>query len=323
MTERPPTHIRIKTRHHTDKIWIVTFGRAGSTCVFSILKILGCDVGYKASSDNFSEHPKLVEINEYIIESLYRDLGHPQASTMAQRPDGWFLTSPPEGWHDWLFNDEHPDIANYIQENEKHLPPILKDPRWSITLPLWYRYAVTLPQHIIYLDRDINQAVNSWILRREISSDQGIECLKIKRRILNETLDNYAYRGIDHHYFEFPHFIRRPKKLIKLFADMFNEDVEMVARVVMLLRDKSQMHKYEHNEKGELLVDYYDPGTKETIFVAVDVNYESIPSSNDKAFQMLQSISCKKDAGIKQVESMRWDAYNTEFRYEDTPYKED
>jgi hypothetical protein len=302
--------------------WIVTFGRTGSTFVFSMFKFLRCDVGYEKNEERFSEHPKLVEINEKIIDAMYSDLNHPYKHMITKDPGGWFIKDPPDGWEKWLYDDEHPELRDIIQEGEQVLPKILKDPRWSLTLPLWVRYAVTLPRNIIYLTRDMDQAIQSWVLGRFQYYDEGIKCIDIRKKILERSLDDYAYRGIPIHRFKYPDFVRRPKAFIATLTDILKEDREIVAKIVMTIRDKSQMHRYKKDETGKDIIDYYDPETQETVFITMDIEYEEPLDFNDSGFQMLQSLSCQADAGVKVVEKVHGDAYNTEFKYEDVPYKE-
>jgi hypothetical protein len=287
-----------------------------------MFKFLKCDVGYANNEERFSEHPKLVEINERIIDAMYTDLNHPYKDFITKRPGGWFVTPPPDGWEKWLFEDDHPELRDLIQEGEKGLPRILKDPRWSLTLPLWARYAVTLPRNIIYLTRDIDQAVQSWVLGRFEHYDKGIECLEVRHNILERSLDEYAYRGIPIHKFKYPDFIRRPKPIVAALTDIMKEDRRLIAKIVMTIRDKAQLHRYSKDESGENIVEYYDPETKESVFIAIDIERDGPVDYNDAGFQMLKSISCQADAGIKVVEKVHGDSYNKEFRYEDALYEE-
>jgi len=285
-------------------VWIVTSGRTGSTAMFGVIRRIGADTDRNNVGNVHSEHPILVDINTRLIQKMYSEIGHDNHD-----PESWFVVPPPKGWEEWMANQDLGEFALEIRDKEAMLPHVLKDPRWSLTLGFWYRFAVTMPQHILYLNRDAEQVASSWALVRPELLGAGTDSVKQKQKYLDYWIDKYKYRGVNIHTLNYPHFFYTDsgqKELIDLLSDIFDTKPIKIAKAMKMIVDKSRIHKYNLKDENNDVISNYDPNDKHD-YLAVHRKGAHLPEEVEEMLGRVGQLRCP---GIKP---MLYGKPNTEF----------
>jgi hypothetical protein len=173
------------------ELWIAGLGHSGTTVCVEILRKCGMDHG------NGYEHSSAVNANKKVFEQLYA--GESDWSV------AWYR-KPCE-----IPLELGQAQIGAIRTGAARMPQVVKDPRWSLTLPWWIRYTYQehLPRYLWILDRDPHQCAMSW----DYSSPhpQTLENVKLRRHQLSMGAEQARARGIRVWKFWYPDFLLYPE----------------------------------------------------------------------------------------------------------------
>jgi hypothetical protein len=258
-----------------------------------LLGRLGIDV-VGLGTEHMTEHDDLVKLNDLIISRMRMELGEDETYEKYQgNPGGWSWKPMPEGWEEWLFNTTHYEIVEEIQKVVPTLPNLLKDPRWSVTLPLFVLHSKILPDYVINLHRDPEQCASSWSVSSPVRLKDAIESIKLKDDNLDRSMMALQKRGVQCLTFEYPDYLLDTDEIIKTVNQIWRIPLEEVKTAFDKYIDKARMHEYNLKDKEGKLTKCLDPEAEEEMvyFVCnIDRQGEKKRLEDDPVMQMLKSL---------------------------------
>jgi hypothetical protein len=224
--------------------WVVGQGRCGTTLFIESLQDLGVNIddGPLGKSPNGSEYCHLTRLNDKLIQEIYQ-------------PFKWQICAMPEGWEHTMYRAlPKPESIEAIQSLGPKLPHMVKDPRWSITLPWWMRFGV-VPKRIVYLKRDDVQNTHAWcgIGTMQANADyaEAFKATEQRRKNLERCLKAYEETyGVKVFRLHHPDFILEPEKASEVIAELTGKTASEACAVIKARTNLAWMHYYD-TETGE------------------------------------------------------------------------
>lgn len=260
---------------------LLIFGmhRSGTSAFAGLLNQAGIPMGKlkESSYDNpkgFYENKCVVQINDQILGLL----GQSWESTIAL-PENWLSIDQ--------IRSLKGAIKNFIQKEFKnHHLFALKDPRFSLTLPLWkevfLELAIELKQFILV--RHPYEVANSLYKRNHIVPTKGMALWM--KYLLNAE---FASRGHARNFINYQDFLKEPAAIMKLQGINFTLALAQLEKIAASFIDSTMRHHHSQPKIEEsLLKQIYQPITtltkneqKEAVLAKLDtirtgIDYQSI-----------------------------------------------
>jgi hypothetical protein len=165
------------------RTWVVTPGRCGSTSFMRGLRELGLWESPDVHRDNSTEHRSFVRVNTAILG----EVDSPEENADGR---GWIHSIPGEPPAQLSMG-----IRQAMWEVFHHAPSseIVKDPRFSVTLPYWFAEGL-VPDTILRLTRDARRVARSWgsmfALSRTV--EEMLPVIKWRERTLDTALSSFG-----------------------------------------------------------------------------------------------------------------------------------
>lgn len=189
------------------KLWIVSTGGCGSTVLINILKELGFEYG-KGRTVNVTEFDGATKINSKLIWHYFR---------MEDLPNGWMRSPMTNGWQQKLYHDNiTPELKEEMIREATIFPEVVKDPRFSITLPTWLRFAPRslLPDNMIHLTRDVFQCAMTTVGMKPKKYEEALEAVKLRMMNTAIALSHVHARHIRVFSVVYPDCLLKPEPLV-------------------------------------------------------------------------------------------------------------
>ncbi len=181
--------------------------RSGTSMMSSLVQALGYYGGTKdeeqlgPAHDNirgYFEHREVVQINNALLEALGGSSAYPP-STLTEHPTTW--------WNDpnlKSFRQQAHDILQQLFRRNSRI--VLKDPRFSLTLPLWY-----FPQYtyrLIVMARHPGAVARSLIQRGDaFTFSEALQLWDTYHRLLHAYIEQF---GLEHVVIVYDQFVQAP-----------------------------------------------------------------------------------------------------------------
>ena len=162
------------------RTWVVTPGRCGSTSLMRGLRDLGLWEPPDIHRDGSTEHRSFVRVNTAILGEVYS----------AEDGRGWIHSipsAPPEALSMGI-RQAMWEVFHRAPSSE-----IIKDPRFSVTLPYWLAEGL-VPDTILRLTRDARRVARSWgsMFALSRSVEEMLPAIKWRERTLTDALSSFA-----------------------------------------------------------------------------------------------------------------------------------
>lgn len=241
-------------------IWLSGLGRSGTTALVCIFQ----ELGYETSKDpetNPYEHPPVARLNDKIIQDLY-EMGYPDQKKVARLDIleqkvvlDWPMNPMPPIFFQYLNIMQHDQWETGIKEVLKDAPEVIKDPRWSVTLPLWLRYAEELPKWILTMFRKPEQVALSWQagLGPPKSWEDPVRSASLRAVNLFQACSRANEAGSKIICFKFPDVFMDLDAFTDRLQEVTNKDPKVLRSAINKVVDLSRIKEYREskpNEKG-------------------------------------------------------------------------
>jgi hypothetical protein len=225
------------------KTWIVCSGRTGSTLLTKIFMAMGANAG-KAHNRDF-EHKLLCLMNEVVILKMMNDLG---IEHLRLWRESWMYACFPKGWFNWMWLNHHPALAAELKQAAPKLPQVLKDPRWSATLPFWLKHRIVWPNNILYFERPADQVAKSFAKvegPHAQSVKKNLAYAKTAQTNLKAAVDAYEQQGVNVYRFNYPDYIENWRPMAQAVAECMLMDPGKAFEVAEEIIDPGKVHRYQ------------------------------------------------------------------------------
>lgn len=205
---------------HNPRVWIITPGRTGSSVLQQIMQRCGFDIGKSSNS----EYIPVTDLNDKLLGPykdtwMYKILSPEMVAKM----------------RDGLVDDF---VKDRITSLSGKLPELVKDPRWSVTLPVWLSCKfLNLPDYVFSLHRDPEQCCLSWMNVLGMKKEELVNVrinLKQRTGLLDNCCSILGANGVNVYHLHYPQFLTTERQRLHMAltgilfpGDTFEQDAYM------------------------------------------------------------------------------------------------